>query len=136
MTPLDKLFANIATEYFGISTLKTRNSDALDFHSVAVWQVKTALAAAYQAGANAAGRPAEPGQDLPTRFDNYEIEPCRRYIATDEPNKSFVEVCEPFEADFWTVYGHIPGQGAEAIGDFHTRAHALEIYARITGRRY
>jgi hypothetical protein len=136
MTPLDKLFTKIATEHLGISTLKTRKSDSKDFHSMAVWQVKTALAAAFQAGACTPCAPSEPAHDLPTRFDDYEIQPCRRYIDADEPDKSFVEPCEAFEADFWTVYGHIPGEGACAIGDFDSRAHALEIYARITGGSY
>ena len=49
---------------------------------------------------------------------------------------AFVEPCEPYEADFWTVYGHIPGEGVQAIGDFDTSEHAEEVFARITGRRY
>ena len=73
---------------------------------------------------------------LPTRFDGYEIQPCRRYREPDEPDRAFVEPCESFEADFWTVYGHIPGEGVQAIGDFDTREHAEEVYARITGRTY
>jgi hypothetical protein len=51
----------------------------------------------------------------------------------DAPQVSFVEPCEPFEADFWTLYGHIPGEGVQAIGDFDTRQHAEEVFARITG---
>lgn len=72
----------------------------------------------------------------PTRFNGYEIQPCRRYRESDEPDRAFVEPCEPFEADFWTVYGHIPGEGIQAIGDFDSREHAEEVYARITGRPY
>jgi len=74
--------------------------------------------------------------NLPARFDGYEIQPCRRYIDADEPDRSFVEPCEAFEADFWTVYGHIPGEGVQAIGDFRCRKHAEEVYARITGHPY
>ena len=40
----------IAKEHLGLETLKTRKSDGLDFHDLAVWQVKAALEAAYQAG--------------------------------------------------------------------------------------
>jgi len=134
MKPLDQLFAKIATEHLGISTLNTRNSDSLDFYNVAVWQVQTALKAAFEAGVKAACPPCAEG--LPTRFDDYEIQPCRRYREADEPDRAFVEPCEPFEADFWTVYGHIPGQGVQAIGDFDTREHAKEVFARITGRTY
>lgn len=78
----------------------------------------------------------ESGPPSPTRFDAYEIEPCRRYIDIDEPQVAFVEHCEPFQADFWTLYGHIPGQGVLAIGDFDTREHAEEVFARITGRPF
>lgn len=70
---------------------------------------------------------------LPVRFDDYEIQPCRRYIDTDDPGLSFVEPCEASEADFWTLYGHVSGEGVHAIGDFHDRKHAEEVYARITG---
>lgn len=49
---------------------------------------------------------------------------------------SFVEPCEPFEADFWTLYGHITGEGVQAIGDFDTCLHAEEVFARITRRPY
>ena len=73
---------------------------------------------------------------VPLRFDAYEIQPCHRYFDADEPDMAFVEPCEPFEADFWTVYGHIPGEGVQAIGDFDTREHAEEVFARITGRSY
>lgn len=30
----------------------------------------------------------------------------------------------------------LPGEGVEAIGDFHSRDHAEEVFSRITGRPY
>ena len=66
-------------------------------------------------------------------FDNYEISPCRRYEEPDYPGKFFFEVCYPEEADVWTLYGHIPGQGVQAIGDFSKREYAEETFQRITG---
>ena len=42
----------------------------------------------------------ESGPPSPTRFDAYEIEPCRRYIDIDEPQVAFVERCEPFPGGF------------------------------------
>jgi hypothetical protein len=66
-------------------------------------------------------------------FDNYEISPCRRYEEPDSPGKYYFEVCEPEEADVWTLYGHIPGEGVEAIGDFSKREYAEEVFQRITG---
>lgn len=47
----------IASETLNIETLKTRNSDSLDFHDVPVWRLKEALEAAYQAGLSAASNP-------------------------------------------------------------------------------
>ena len=40
------------------------------------------------------------------------------------------------EAEVWRLYGHIPGQGLECIGNFKTQSQAEEIYTHITGRPY
>jgi hypothetical protein len=66
-------------------------------------------------------------------FDNYEISPCKRYEEPDQPGKFYFEVCDPEEADVWTLYGHINGEGVEAIGDFANPKHAEERFFRITG---
>jgi hypothetical protein len=47
------LLEAIAQRHLNINTLETRASDRLDFHEVAVWQVKAALLAAYRAGQKA-----------------------------------------------------------------------------------
>lgn len=45
------LLLTIAQKHFpNIETLETRNSDGLDFHDVAVWAIRAALEAAYEAG--------------------------------------------------------------------------------------
>ena len=44
---------DIAKKFLGISTLETRKSDTQDFHDLAVWSIKAALAAAYEAGLKA-----------------------------------------------------------------------------------
>src|ERR1700682_3724816 len=69
-------------------------------------------------------------------FDNYEISPCRRYEESDSPGKFYFEVCEPEEADVWTLYGHVNGEGVQAIGDFGTCEHAEEAFFRITGLEF
>ena len=47
----DALLLEIAQKHFpNIETLETRNSDGLDFHDVAVWAIRAALEAAYEAG--------------------------------------------------------------------------------------
>lgn len=68
-------------------------------------------------------------QNLPTPYDDYEISGVREY---DHGCEQVGDV----EAEFWSLYGHIPGAGLDCIGDFKTREHAEEVYARITGRSY
>ena len=42
----------IAKEHLNLQTLETGNSDELDFHELSVWQLKAALQAAHDAGAD------------------------------------------------------------------------------------
>lgn len=49
----DELFTLIAQKHLRIETLETRNSDGLDFYDVAVWSIKDALEAAFEAGRKA-----------------------------------------------------------------------------------
>jgi hypothetical protein len=53
---IDKVLEDIAKEHLRVPTLVTRKSDSLDFHDLAVWQLRAALDAAYQAGIAAAAR--------------------------------------------------------------------------------
>ena len=50
MNHLEQLLTQIAQQHLDIETLETRRSDRLDFHDLAVWSIKAALEAAYQAG--------------------------------------------------------------------------------------
>ena len=52
--PTDKQLLHIARTHLDttIPTLKTRKSDALDFHDVSVWGIEYALRAAYELGWN------------------------------------------------------------------------------------
>jgi hypothetical protein len=70
---------------------------------------------------------------LPTRFDDYEIHGIFDFA---EDGRKFSEHVPDDEAQYWSMFGHIPGRGIECIGDFETRKLAEHIYARITGRRY
>ena len=125
------ILSQIAREHLGIPTLETRRADQLDFHDIAVWQVVAALKAAYDAGSQASGQPSAPR--LPSRFDAYEIHGIREF---DEGHGKFSEQVPDDEAEFWSLYGHIPGEGVMSIGDFATRHLAEEVYARITGGAY
>ena len=50
MTDIDQIFEMIAKKHLHIETLKTRNSDSLDFHDCSVWAIKKALQDAYELG--------------------------------------------------------------------------------------
>src|SRR5438094_9710227 len=53
----------------------------------------------------------------PKPFDNYEISGSKVFDEDNGRNKYF-EPVEDSEADCWTLYGHIEGEGVTAIGDF------------------
>lgn len=78
----------------------------------------------------------DPVSTLPARFDAYEIGPCQRFREDGDRDRFYYEPCAPEDADVWTLYGHIPGQGVEAIGDFESCELAEQVYARITGAPY
>jgi hypothetical protein len=65
MNHLDQILAAIAREHLLVPTLKTRRNDSLDFHDVAVWQLKLALEAAFNAGAQSAPPAATLAPGLP-----------------------------------------------------------------------
>ena len=50
MSKLEQLLTQIAQSKLGIETLEIRKSDGLDFHDVAVWCLRDALEAAFNAG--------------------------------------------------------------------------------------
>ena len=50
MSKLEQLLTQIAQSKLGIETLETRKSDSLDYHDVAVWCLRDALEAAFNAG--------------------------------------------------------------------------------------
>jgi hypothetical protein len=50
MDERDKSLADIASRHLHLETLETRNRDCLDFHDMAVWSIRQALEAAYEAG--------------------------------------------------------------------------------------
>ncbi|GAA4422381.1 hypothetical protein [Bremerella cremea] len=66
-----------------------------------------------------------------TPFDDYEIHGVREF---GRGKQRFCEQVPDAEAQFWSLYGHIPGQGLECIGDFDSRSFAEEVLARIRGR--
>lgn len=65
MKPLDQLLTNISRDHLGLSTLKVRHGDSLDFHDVAVWQVEAALKAAFDAGVSSTAADAETQEKPP-----------------------------------------------------------------------
>lgn len=53
----EPLLEQIARERMNVPTLVGRRSDRLDFHEIACWELRDALAAAYRAGFAAATKP-------------------------------------------------------------------------------
>ena len=47
---INQLMTQIAQQHLRLETLETRHSDSLDFHDIAVWQIESALRAAFEAG--------------------------------------------------------------------------------------
>lgn len=60
---LDALFTQIAQRHLNVDSLQTRNSDRLDFHDVSVWGIRSALEAAFEAGAQARASKAQEATD-------------------------------------------------------------------------
>ena len=56
MSTRHALMQRIAAQYLDLETLETRNADDLDFHDLAVWAIREALEAAYQAGVAAGAK--------------------------------------------------------------------------------
>jgi hypothetical protein len=133
MKPLNRILTNIAVTHLNIPTLRIRRSDRLDFHDVSVWAVRSALKAAFDAGSKMTPAAPNARSDLPTSFDAYEIHGVREF---GRGKSRHCEQASDNEAQFWSLYGHIPGQGLECIGDFKSRQFAEEVYARITGEPY
>jgi hypothetical protein len=74
--------------------------------------------------------------DLGPVFDTLELAPVAQ-VDSDG-------ACEPFEtvddipeelrdSAFWSIYGHTPGEGVQCLGDFTTRADAIEVLMRLLG---
>ena len=59
-TARDELLLQIAERHLFLDTLETRNSDRLDFHEHAVWAIRSALEAAFEAGRGAGPADTQP----------------------------------------------------------------------------
>ena len=65
MSKLEQLLTQIAQNKLGIETLETRRSDSLDFHDVAVWCLRDALEAAFNAGLEQGAMPTRQTRPTP-----------------------------------------------------------------------
>ena len=52
MTKKEKIISEIAKSVLQIETLKVGNSDSIDFHELAVWEIEEALSKAFDEGVN------------------------------------------------------------------------------------
>jgi hypothetical protein len=69
-------------------------------------------------------------------YDHYEISGRYRLDDAEKDGRRFVETCDDDEAQFWTLYGHINGEGVEAIANFRRRDAAEQVFYRITGQPF
>lgn len=67
-----------------------------------------------------------------TPFDDFEIHGVREF---GRDNHRHCEQVPDTDAQYWSLFGHIPDQGLDCIGDFRSRSEADEVLARIRGRR-
>ena len=63
-------------------------------------------------------------------FDALEIHPCI-VIGNDSLDNAIVEQCDPEDAHFWCVFGHLRTGGLEDFEDFTTEAEAIEFHDRL-----
>lgn len=80
------------------------------------------------------------------KFDNYEMHPVRTVLGAFNDDASRirqgVEVCQPAEAEFWSVYGHLTTGGVDCLCDFDDRSAAvvmvneLNALLELTGLRH
>jgi hypothetical protein len=54
-------------------------------------------------------------------YDALEIHPCT-VVGNDSIGNDIVEQCEPEDAQFWTVFGHLRTGGSDEFQDFATEA--------------
>lgn len=62
-------------------------------------------------------------------YDGLEIHPVRDYDKSGD--QTWCEVCEPHEAEFWSVYGHLIEGGVECLEDFETEGQADLFASRL-----
>lgn len=73
------------------------------------------------------------------KYDGLEIHPVRELKSDDSAsNETYCEVCEPEDAHFWSIYGHLIEGGVECFDDFPNEAKArtfaqrlLEVYPNL-----
>jgi len=63
-------------------------------------------------------------------FDALEIHPCI-VIGNDNLDNKIAEQCEPKDAHFWCVFGHLRTGGLEDFEDFATEAEAVAFHDRV-----
>jgi hypothetical protein len=63
-------------------------------------------------------------------FDAIEIHPCT-VIGNDSMENAIVEQCEPEDAHFWCVFGHLRTGGLDDFEDFASEAEAITFHERL-----
>jgi hypothetical protein len=70
--------------------------------------------------------------EKPKPFDAYEVHGCAKFHS---PKGDYAEQVDDSQAQFWTLFGHVTGEGLHEVGDFRSRSAAEEVMQRIIGYR-
>lgn len=63
--------------------------------------------------------------------DGLEVHPVCDLYAGEDTDETCCEICEPEEAHFWSVYGHLQAGGINCLADFDTRAEAYAFAKKL-----
>ncbi len=94
--PSEALLRRIARKHLDIETLQVRNSDALDSHNVAVWSIRSALVAAYRAGAKEC--PAKPADFISIGWSVEDVQEMRPDLSAQQCREVLREVARRHDA--------------------------------------
>lgn len=68
-----------------------------------------------------------PSLKLGQEFDAFELQPVKKVGEVAEGSEAW-EVCEEDDAEMWSVYIHVPGEGLQCIADCETKESAEKLY--------
>jgi len=146
MTEADQIVTDIAQRKLKIDTLETRNSDHLDFHDVSVWNLRSALLCAYEAGRTSENRkrlaknPANGASYRATIEASYHdlVEIWGEPSKGDEYKTEAKWVIRPTRSSVITIYNYKNSRAYDysypeitAVREWHVGGHSADVVDRL-----